>query len=394
MQKRLVLRTAIAAAALAVAGLHATNASAQEKKFKIGLIVPMTGPFASTGKQIEIGVRTYMALHGDKVAGQQIELILKDDAGLAANSKRIAQELVVNDKVNVLAGGGLTPLALAAAPIATQSKTPMVNMAAQTLSINEASPYIVRTSGTIPQVTMGTAEWAAKNGIKKVVTLVADYAPGYESENAFKETFLKGGGQIVGEVRVPMRNPDFAPFLQKVRDLKPDALYVMLPSGPGAALVTQFAARGMDKAGIRLIAHGAVMDDDNLSEAGDAALGVVSSDYYSAAHPSELNKKFVADFAKYGKGARPNFFGVAAYDGMHIIYTALKATKGAGNGDALLAAMKGQSFESPRGPVTLDAQTRDLVQNIYLRKVTKVNGQPYNVEFDTIKDVTNTGKRK
>ena len=393
MQKRLVLRTAIAAA-LAVAGLHATNAIAQEKKFKIGLILPMTGPFASTGKQIEIGVRTYMALHGDKVAGQQIELILKDDGGLAANSKRLAQELVVNDAVNVLAGGGLTPLALAAAPIATQSKTPMIIMAAQTLRINEASPYIVRTSGTIPQVTMGTAEWAVKNGIKKVVTLVADYAPGYESEEAFKDTFLKGGGQIVGEVRVPMKNPDFAPFLQKVRDLKPDALYVMLPSGPGAALVTQFAARGMDKVGIRLIAHGAVVDDDNLGEAGNAALGVVSSDYYSAAHPSELNKKFVADFAKYGNGARPNFFGVAAYDGMHIIYAALKATKEAGNGDALLAAMKGQSFESPRGPVTLDPQTRDLVQNIYLRKVTMINGQPYNVEFDTIKDVTNTGKRK
>lgn len=394
MQKKLFLRTTIAAIIFAVSGMHATNSIAQEKKFKIGLILPMTGPFASTGKQIETGVRTYIAQHGEKVGGQQIELILKDDAGLAADTKRMAQELVVNEKVNVLSGFGLTPLSLAAAPIATQSKTPMIIMAAQTLSIVQASPYIVRTSGTIPQVTMGAAEWAAKNGIKKVVTLVPDYAPGYESEKAFKDTFVQAGGQIVGEVRVPMKNPDFAPFLQKVRDLQPDALYAMLPSGLGAALVTQFAARGLEKAGIKLIAHGAITDDDNLSEAGDAALGVLTSDYYSAAHPSELNKKFVADFAKIGKGARPNFFGVAGYDGMHIVYEAIKATKGVGNGEALLAAMKGLSFESPRGPVTLDAQSRDLIQNIYLRKVTKVNGQLYNVEFDTINDVLNTGKRK
>jgi branched-chain amino acid transport system substrate-binding protein len=394
MHKRLFLRTAVVALAAAITGLHATHAAAEESKFKIGLVLPMTGPFASTGKQIEAGARAYMAQHGDKVGGRQIELILKDDAGVAANTKRLAQELAVNDKVNVLAGFGLTPLALAVAPIATQTKTPMIIMAAQTLSIIEASPYIVRTSGTIPQVTMGTAEWAAKNGIKKVVTLVPDYAPGYESEKAFKETFSKAGGEIVGEVRVPMKNPDFAPFLQKVRDLKPDALYAMLPSGPGAALLTQFAARGMDKAGIRLIAHGAVTDDDNLNEAGDAAVGIISSDYYSAAHPSPMNKKFVEDFAKLSKGARPNFFGVAGYDGMHLVYEAIKATKGAGNGDALLAAMKGQSFESPRGPVTLDPQSRDFVQNIYVRKVSRVNGQLHNVEFETIKDVLNTGKRK
>lgn len=387
-------RTVIAALTLAVLALQPVCTFAQAKKFKIGLVVPMTGPFASTGRQVEFGVRTYIAEHGDQVAGQQIEVIVKDDTGMAANTKRLAQELVVNEKVNVLAGFGLTPLALATAPIATQTKTPMLVMAAQTLSIMDASPYIIRSSGTIPQVTSGMADWATQQGIKKVVTLVPDYAPGHESEAVFKDIFAKGGGQIVGEVRVPLRDPDFAPFLQKARDLKPDALYVMLPSGPGNALLKQYNERGMEKAGIRLIAHGAIADDDNLNEAGEAALGLVTSDYYSAAHPSDLNKKFVAEYSKVSRGVRPNFFGVAGYDGMHLLYEAIKATKGSGDGDALLAAMKGQTFESPRGPVTLDPKTRDFVQNIYLRKATKVDGQIFNVEFATVKNVPNTGIKR
>lgn len=380
--------------ALAAAGLYPLASSAQAKTFRIGLILPMTGPFASTGKQIDAGVRTYMAQHGASVNGLRIEVLVKDDAGIAANSKRIAQELVVNDKVNILAGMGLTPIVLAVAPLATQAKIPMIVMAAQTLTIIDASPYMVRTSGTIPQVTVVIADWASKNGIKKVVTLVPDFAPGYESEKAFKDTFLKSGGEVIGELRVPMRDPDFAPFLQKARDLKPDALYVMLPAGPGAGLIKQFQERGMDKAGIRLIAHGAVSDDDNLKLTGDAAVGLVSADYYSAAHPSEMNRKFAADFARLFNGDRPNYFGVAGYDGMHLVYEAVKATSGAGDGDALLAAMKGLSFESPRGPVTLDRQTRDLTQNIYLRKVTKVNGQPWNIEFETIRQVSNTGLKE
>lgn len=387
-------QAALRIGALAAAGLYPPGSSAQTKTFKIGLILPMTGPFASTGKQIDAGVRTYMAQHGASVNGLRLEVLVKDDAGIAANSKRFAQELIVNDKVNILAGMGLTPIVLAVAPLATQAKMPMVVMAAQTLTIIDASPYLIRTSGTIPQVTVVIADWAAKNGIKKVVTLVPDFAPGYESEKAFKDTFLKSGGEVIGELRVPMRDPDFAPFLQKARDLKPDALYVMLPAGPGAGLIKQFQERGMDKAGIRLIAHGAVSDDDNLNLTGDAALGLVSADYYSAAHPSEMNKKFTADFARLVNGERPNYFGVAGYDGMHLVYEAIKATRGAGDGDALLAAMKGQSFESPRGPVTLDRQTRDLTQNIYLRKVTKVNGQPWNIEFDTIKQVSNTGSKE
>jgi branched-chain amino acid transport system substrate-binding protein len=390
MHKRIVIQAAIAAALIAASGLGL----AQDNKFKIGLILPMTGPFASTGKQIEAATRLYMAQNGDTVAGKKVELIIKDDTGTPDVTKRIAQELVVNEKVNVLAGFGLTPLALATAPIATQSKTPLVVMAAATSSITEASPYIVRTSFTLPQVAVGIADWAPKNGIRKVVTLVTDYGPGIDAEKFFKERLQFNGGQVVESLRVPLRNPDFAPFLQKVRDAKPDALFAFVPSGAGAALMKQFAERGLDKAGIKLIGTGDVTDDDILNSMGDVAVGVVTSHHYSAAHNSPANRKFVEAFTKANNNLRPNFMAVGGYDGMRLIYEALKKTKGAGGGDALLQAMKGQIFESPRGPMFIDAQTRDVVHNVYIRKVEKKDGQLYNVEFDVIKDVKDPGKAK
>jgi branched-chain amino acid transport system substrate-binding protein len=379
--------------ALALAATLALPALAQQQPVKIGLILPMTGPFASTGRQVDAAVRLYLAQNGATVAGRKIEVILKDDAGTADTTRRLAQELVVNDKVTVLAGFGLTPLALATAPIATQSKTPMVVMAAATSSITEASPYIVRTSFTLPQVTLGIAEWASKNNIRKAVTLVSDYGPGIDAERTFKDRFTLNGGTIAGELRVPLRSPDFAPFLQRVRDAQPDALFVFVPSGVGSALMKQFTERGLDKAGIRLIGTGDVTDDDILNGMGDAALGVVTSHHYSAAHKSPANQKFTDAFAKAANGSRPNFMAVGGYDGMRVIMEALKATKGAG-GDALLAAMKGQVFESPRGPVLIDAQTRDIVQDVYIRKVEKVNGQLFNVEFDVHKAVKDPGKTK
>ena len=390
MKKRVFIK----AAALTAVALSATYSVAQEAKFKIGLILPRTGQQASTGRQIEAAARLYMAQNGDTVAGRKIELIVKDDTSIPDVTKRMAQELVVNDKVNVLAGFGITPSALATAPIATQSKTPQVVMAAATSSITQASPYIVRTSFTLPQASVALADWAPKNGIKKVVTLVSDYGPGLDAEKFFKERLLFNGGQVTESLRVPMRNPDFAPFLQKVRDLKPDALFVFVPSGAGAAVMKQFLERGMDKAGIKLIGTGDVTDDDQLNDMGDGALGVVTSHHYSTAHPSALNKKFVDAFTKANKGLRPNFMAVGGYDGMRVIYEALRATKGKGDGDALLAAMKGQIFESPRGPMFIDAQTRDVVQNIYLRKVERKDGQLYNVEFDVIKDVKDPGKHR
>ena len=390
MKKRAFLSST---AALLALGTGLGNAWAQDNTFKIGLILPMTGPFASTGKQIEAAARLYMAQNGDTVAGKKVQLIVKDDTSAPDVTKRIAQELVINDKVSVLAGFGLTPLALATAPVATQSKTPLVVMAAATSSITQASPFIIRTSFTLPQAAVAMADWAPNNGIKKVVTLVSDYGPGIDAEKFFKERFEFNGGHVVETLRVPMRNPDFAPFLQKVRDAKPDALYAFTPSGAGAALMKQFAERGMDKAGIKLIGTGDITDDDIVNGMGDVALGVVTAHHYSASHNSALNKKFVEAFGKANNGLRPNFMAVGGYDGMRVIYEAAKATKGAG-GEPLLNAMKGQIFESPRGPVFIDAQTRDVVHNIYIRKVEKVNGQLWNQEFATLKDVKDPGKSK
>ena len=391
MQKRVFLSASV----LALSALSSMAVLAQDNTFKIGLILPMTGQQASTGRQIEAAAKLYMAQHGDTVAGKKIQLIVKDDTSIPDVTKRLAQELVVNDKVNVLAGFGITPSAFATAPIATQSKTPMVVMAAGTSSITQSSPYIVRTSFTLAQSSVAMADWTtSKGGIKKVVTLVSDYGPGHDAEKFFKDRFIFNGGTIVESLRVPMRNPDFAPFLQKVRDAKPDGLFVFVPSGAGAAVMKQFIERGMDKAGIKLIGPGDITDDDQLNDMGDGALGVVTAHLYSAAHPSATNKKFVDAFKKANKGMRPNFMAVGGYDGMHLIYTALKASKGQGGGDGLLAAMKGQVWESPRGPMFIDAQTRDVVHNIYLRKVEKQGGELYNVEFDVIKDVKDPGKTK
>jgi branched-chain amino acid transport system substrate-binding protein len=398
MQKRSTLR-GLAAIGLALSlpmALPGGAMAADAKPFKIGFILPMTGQSASTGRQEEAAIKLFIAQNGSTVAGRKVEVIVKDDAGVADSTRRIAQELVVNEKVDVLAGFGLTPTALATAPIATQSKTPMVVTAAATSMITQQSPYIVRTSFTLPQVSVSIAEWAAKNKIKKVVTLVTDYGPGIDAEKFFKSQFELNGGQVLAELRTPLRSPDFAPFLQKVRDAQPEALFVFLPSGQGAAFMKQFAERGLDKAGIRLIATGDVTDDDQLNDMGDVALGVITSHHYSAAHPSPMNKKFVADFQAQSK-FRPNFMAVAAYDGMRVITKALEATKGQGGGDALLAAMKGQVFESPRGPVLIDAQTRDIVQDVYIRKVGRVEalgGQLFNQEFDVQKQVKDPGKAK
>jgi branched-chain amino acid transport system substrate-binding protein len=382
------------AIALAAATFTASNSIAQGNTFKIGLILPMTGQQASTGREIEAAAKLYMAQNGDMVGGKKVELIVKDDTSVPNVTKRLAQELIVNDKVDVLAGFGITPSAMATAPLATQSKTPMVVMAAATSSITQASPYVVRTSFTLAQASVAMGDWAPKNGIKKVVTLVSDYGPGIDAEKYFMQRFELNGGKILASLRVPLRSPDFAPFLQKVRDLQPDGLFVFVPSGAGAAVMKQFLERGMDKAGIKLIGTGDITDDEQLNDMGDGALGVVTSHHYSAAHPSAVNKAFVQSFEKAYPGMRPNFMAVGGYDGMRLIYNALKVTKGQGGGDALLAAMKGQIFESPRGPMFIDAQTRDVVQNIYLRKVEKKDGQLYNIEFDVIKDVKDPGKEK
>jgi len=379
---------------LAIGAMAASSAFAQDT-VKIGLIVSMTGQQASTGKQIKAAVDLYMKEHGDTVAGKKIQVILRDSASVPDNTKRLAQELIVNEKVNVIAGFEITPAALVVAPLATEAKVVELVMAAGTSIITERSPFIVRTSFTVPQSCVIVADWAAKNNIKNVVTIVSDYAPGFDAEKSFTDRFKAAGGTVAEAIRVPLANPDFSPFLQRAADAKPDAIFIFVPSGQGGAFMKQFAERGLDKAGIMLIGPGDVTDDDLLPTMGDAAIGTVTAHFYSADHNSTMNKAYVAAFEK-ANGFRPGFMSVGGYDGMHLIYEALKKTGGKADGDSLVAAMKGMKWESPRGPISIDPETRDIVQNIYIRKVEKKNGQLYNVEFATfeaVKDPVKAAKK-
>jgi branched-chain amino acid transport system substrate-binding protein len=367
--------------------LASVNAVAEET-IKVGLILPMTGAFTTTGKQVEAGARFYMQQNGATVDGKKIEITLRDDGGVADNSRRIAQELLAGGKVNILAGFGLTPIALAIAPLATETKTPMVVMAAATAIVTERSPYIVRSSFPQAAPVVIMADWAAKHqGLKKVVTLVSDFAPGHDSETYFKQTFTAAGGEVPLALRVPLLNPDFAPFLQRVRDASPDGLYVFIPAGQAATMMRQFVERGLDKSGIRLIGAGDITDDDLLNQMGDVALGLETAYFYSAAHPSAKNKAFVEGVKQANNGMRANFFGVSGYDGMHLIYEGIRKTGGKTDGDSFIGAVKGMSWESPRGPMSIDPETRDVISNIYMRKVERVNGELWNIEFATVENV-------
>jgi branched-chain amino acid transport system substrate-binding protein len=374
--------------ALAAGALASTGALAQDSA-KIGLVLPLTGGLAPVGKQVQAGVKAYMDKHGSTAAGKKIDLIVKDDAGVPDNSKRLAQEFIVNDKVAVV-GSALTPSAMAIGPLSTQGKTANVVMVSGTSGvINPNNPYMARTSFTLGQQSGIIAEWAAKNGSKKVVIVQSDWAPGAEATAVFSDAFTKAGGQIAETIKVPLANPDFAPFLQRARDLNPDTLFVFVPAGQAGTFAKQFAERGLDKAGIKLIGPGDIVDDNDLPGMGDSMLGVVTAGIYSAHHNSPLNKEYVAAFKKANGGLRPNFISLGGYDGMHLIYEALKKTGGKTDADSLIGAMKGMAWESPRGPISIDPDTREIVQNIYIGKVEKVDGELYNVEFakfDAVKD--------
>ncbi|MBV2182886.1 MAG: ABC transporter substrate-binding protein [Castellaniella sp.] len=368
---------------------------AQAKDLKIGLVMPMSGPFASHGKQIGHGVDLYLAEHNGMLGGRKVQLIIKDDTGISpAVAKRQAQELLIKNKVDVLTGFSLTPNAFSVAPLATEAKVPMVVLNAATSSITEKSPYITRVSMTLPQDTAPMAQWAYANGIRSVYTLVADYGPGHDAEKQFQKTFTSLGGKIIGEVRTPVATPDYAPYLQRIKDAKPDAVFLFVPNGEqGVALAKGFKERGLEKAGIKELATGDVTDEDVLNAMGDAAIGMITSFHYSAAHDSPENKAFVAAYHKAYPNDRPNFMAVAGYDGMHLIDMALEKTKGDASGEAFINAVKGMKWVSPRGPVEIDPQTRDIIQNVYIRKVDKVDGVLQNVEFDTIKGVKDPGKQ-
>jgi branched-chain amino acid transport system substrate-binding protein len=370
--------------AFAIAGLDAGSAGAQDA-VKIGLVMPMTGALATNGREAVAAAKLYMTQHGDTVAGKKIELIVKDDGSIPDTGKRLAQELIINDKVSLL-GAGVSPTALSMAPIVTEAKIPAVVMISGTSVVTERSPYYVRTSFTLGQQSGIIADWAIQNGSKKVVSIISDFAPGAEAGKVFEQHFTQGGGQVLDTIKVPLANPDFAPFLQRARDNQPDTLFVFLPAGQAAAFSRQFVERGLDKTGIKLIGTGDIADDDDLPNTGDSLLGVVTAGFYSAAHPSALNKQYVADY-KTATGHRANYISVGGYDGMNLIYETLKKTEGKTDADTVLAAMKGMSWESPRGPISIDPRTRDIVQNVYIRKVEKVNDEPWSVEFKTFEAV-------
>jgi branched-chain amino acid transport system substrate-binding protein len=369
---------------LAIAAAMVPAANAQDT-VEVGMVMPLTGTLADAGKQVVAGARLYMSQHGDTVAGKHIDLIVKDEGSSFDTGKRLIQEAIVNDKVDILAGG-LTGDLMAAAPVITAAKKPTVIMLSSTSAVIDKSPYFVRTSCTLAQSAMILADWAIRNGIKKVVTLVSDFSPGLEAEATFKARYLAAGGEIAENIRVPLRSPDFSPFLQRARDAEPQAIFVFVPSVQAVGLAKQFAERGLDKAGIKLIGPGDLTDDDTLAQVGDVVLGTVTAHFYSAAHPSAINKAFVEAYLKQS-GRRANFMAVSGYDGMHVIYEALKKTNGSVDSGALMAAMKGMAWESPRGPMSIDPATGEVIHNIYIRKVEKANGQNYNVEFATFEAV-------
>jgi branched-chain amino acid transport system substrate-binding protein len=369
---------------LGIAALTLGSAEAQNT-VKIGMVMPMTGTLAAAGKQVVAGARLYLAEHGDVVAGKHIELIVRDDTSSFDVGKRLIQEAIVNREADVIAGGTTGDM-LASASIITEAKVPTVIMLSSTSAVIDKSPYFARTSCTLAQSSVIIADWAAKTGVKNVTTLISDFAPGHEAEASFKSRFLASGGRIVDTIRVPLQNPDFAPFLQRVRDGSPQAVFVFIPSVQAGSFVRQFVERGLDKTGIKIIGPGDVTDDALLPGMGEAMLGTVTAHFYSAAHPSPANAKF-AEAYRQQTGERANFMAVSGYDGMHLIYEALKKTNGSVVGDALVQAMKGAAWQSPRGPISIDPRSGEVVHNIYIRKVERINGALQNVEFETFEAV-------
>jgi branched-chain amino acid transport system substrate-binding protein len=393
MQKVIAGLTGLATAAvLAVAPAHA------EGTVKIGLIMTYSGQFADLATMMDNAIKLYIKQHGDTVTGKKIELIRKDSGtgGTAPDvAKRLAQELVVRDKADIIAGFSLTPEALAAADVGTEAKKPMVITNAATAIITTRSPYFVRTSTALPQPIGTLGGWAAKNGIKQAYTMVSDYGPGIDSEGAFQNAFKQNGGQIVGSVRFPVANPDFSAFAQRLKDANSEAVFIFVPGGEQpAALGKALAERGITPKTMKVLSSGELTNDDALKGLGDAALGIISGWTYDHRHKSALNAEFVKGMNELLGGRNPDQFAVSAYDGIHLIYEALKKTNGNTDGDALINAMKGMAWESPRGPISIDPETRDIIQTIYLRRVENINGQLGNVEFDKVEKVKDPVKEK
>jgi branched-chain amino acid transport system substrate-binding protein len=382
MLRRTVLKGIAAATASGLVG----RTAAAETPLKIGISMPLTGAgFNAVGRQLQAALKFYIQQHGDTVAGRQIQITIRDDGGVADNARRLIQEMIVDQKVDIL-GIGITPTSLAIAPLVTESKKATLVMSSGASITTTKSPYFVRAGFILAPQSWVLAEWAAKNGSRRVVTLVNDWAPGVEAETAFTTRFKQVGGEIAESIRIPLANPDFAPFLQRIGDIKPDTAFIYFPGTQAPIFAKQFAERGLAKSGIKVIGPGDLTDDDDLNNMGDQMLGMITAGPYSAAHDSALNKAYVAGIQK-ANGFRPDFVSLGGYDGLHLIYEALKKTGGNSEGEALIAAMKGMAWESPRGPVSIDPDTRDIVSNIYIRKVVKIDGQLWSQEFETYPNV-------
>jgi branched-chain amino acid transport system substrate-binding protein len=383
MTRMLLAGVSLLAAALASGAANAQNT------VKIGVIAAFSGQFADTAAQIENGIKLYMKQKGDTVAGKKIEIIRKDTGGPNPDvAKRLAQELVVRDKVDILAGFTLTPEALGAADVATEAKKLMMDMNAATSVITEKSPYIVRSSLTLPQISVTAGQWlATKGGAKKAYTMVSDFGPGIDSETWFQKGFKDAGGEIVGSVRMPVANPDFSSFVQRAKDLNPESIWLFVPGGAQpAAIGKAFAERQIDPKKIKIMSTGEPVDEKAVQAMGDVALDRLSAWHYDHSLKNKTNEAFVKAFNAEFK-RNPDFFAVGGYDGMHLIYEGLKKTGGKTDGDALVAAIKGMKWDSPRGPAMIDPATRDIVQNVYIQRVQKVGNNIGNVVVDTIKDV-------
>lgn len=389
------MRKALVAVFIAAAAMGAIASAAAQETVKIGLILAYSGQFADPSAQMDNGIKLYLRQHGDTVAGKKVELIRRDTGGIAPDvAKRLAQELIVRDKVDVLAGFALTPNALAVGDVSAQAKKFMVNMNAATAIITTKSPYMVRTSFTVPQLNETLGAWAYKEGIRKAYTMVSDFGPGHDGEAAFQKGFKDAGGEIVGAARYPVANQDFSAFVQRAKDSNAEAIYVWTPGGPQpAAIGKALAERGIDPKQTRVLGQGELTSEDALKSMGDVALGIITVFHYDVSHASDMNAAFVRMY-KESFGRNPDMFSVGAYDGMHVIYEALQKTGGKGDGESLVAAAKGMRWESPRGMMSIDPDTRDVVQTVYIRRVERAGGELRNVEFDKIPDVKDPFKAR
>jgi len=379
-----------------VAGLALAAAPVAAQTIKIGVINTYSGPFATLGDLIDKGIKLYMKQNADKLPpGVKIELVIRDDGGPNPDkAKQLAQELIVRDKIQILTGVVFTPNAMAIAPLTQEAKLPFFIMNAGTSVITERSPYIARFSFTLWQSSYPMGAWASRK-FKRAYIAVSDFAPGHDSEAGFERAFSEGGGKIVGKVRIPLANPDFVPFMQRVKDARPDVLFAFTPAGRQATQIMKaYGDLGLDKAGIKFIGPGDITTDEELPNMGDAPLGVITTHHYSAAATRPANKAFIAAWKKeYGEKSWPSFMSVGGWDAMDAIYYVIREQKGKIDPDRTMTLVKKyKNPNSPRGPIAIDPDTRDIIQNEYIREVRRVGGQLANVEFETIHQVKDPWK--